>query len=75
MPMGRRIDIDRLVGAGEIAERLGLTSALTVNQWSRRHPDFPRPVKVLKAGGVWDWLEVEKWARLTGRLPVSRRIP
>ena len=69
MRVGRRIDIDHLVDSAEIADRLGLTNQTTVNQWTRRHPDFPRPVKMLSRVGLWDWLEVERWARRTGRLP------
>ena len=34
----------------------------------RRHPYFPPPVAKLSAGLVWDWEEVEKWARATGRI-------
>lgn len=62
------MDLDHLVGTAEIAQRLGLRSTTTVNQWSRRHSDFPRPVKVLSAGRFWDWREIEVWVRRTGRL-------
>lgn len=57
-----------IVGAAEIAELLSITSASTVHQWLRRHPDFPRPVRSLLSGMVWDWSEVRKWAIATGRL-------
>ena len=37
-------DLGDLVGASEIAERLGLTSSSVIRDWKRRHPDFPAPV-------------------------------
>ena len=60
--------MDQLVGAAEIAARLtpsGRTSI--VHDWRHRHPDFPEPVATLKAGLVWAWPDVEKWAKATGR--------
>lgn len=57
-----------LVGAAEIAARIGLREVRTVHDWRRRHPDFPQPTAVLKMGMVWNWPEVEAWARRTGRL-------
>src|SRR4051794_31706426 len=65
---GRRIDASQLVGAAEIAERLEVTLPQTVHDWRRRHQDFPTPVAVLKMGMVWNWPDVEAWARRTGRL-------
>jgi hypothetical protein len=35
--------------------------------WRRRYPDFPEPVITLRAGLVWAWPDVEKWAKATGR--------
>jgi hypothetical protein len=66
--MGSSYDIDDLVGAAEIAERLGLTSSSVVRDWRRRHPAFPAPVLVLRMGPVWHWPAVEAWAAATGRL-------
>ena len=60
--------MDQLVGAAEIAARLtpsGQTSI--VHDWRRRYSDFPQPVATLKAGHVWAWPDVEKWAKATGR--------
>lgn len=70
-PMGP-VDPDDMVGAAEIAERLGLRLAQTVHDWARRHPDFPRPVAKLRMGHVWRWSEVKQWADETGR---PRRRP
>lgn len=60
--------MDSLVGAAEIAQRLGVGKATVVHDWRRRHPDFPQPVATLTMGLVWSWPDVEKWARKTGRL-------
>lgn len=57
-----------LVGAAEIAERLGLSHPQTVHNWRHRYPDFPDPVATLRHGMVWSWVDVARWARATGRL-------
>lgn len=66
--MGRKVDVDELVSAGEIAKRLHLRGRQAVHDWRRRHPDFPAPVAKLDIGLVFAWPDVEKWARRTGRL-------
>lgn len=66
--VGRKVDVDELVGAAEIADRLGFEPR-TVHAWHSRHRDFPAPVAELTAALVWAWPDVEKWARKTGRLP------
>lgn len=66
--MGRKVDVDQLVGAAEIAQRLGVTKPQTVHSWRRRYPEFPKPVAILKQAMVWAWPDVEAWARHTGRL-------
>ncbi len=60
--------MDQLVGASEIADRLGIGKSTVVHDWRRRYPEFPEPVAKLKTALVWDWSEVEAWARKTGRL-------
>jgi hypothetical protein len=57
-----------LVGAAEIADRLGLQHVTSVHAWRRRYDDFPEPTIELKMGLIWRWSEVEAWARRTGRL-------
>lgn len=59
----------QLVGAAEIAERLGAGRTSVVHDWRRRHADFPNPVASLSMGHVWFWPDVEQWAKTTGRLP------
>jgi predicted DNA-binding transcriptional regulator AlpA len=60
--------VDQLVGAAEIASRLGLGKATVVHDWRHRHPEFPEPVARLKMGLLWAWPDVEAWARSIGRL-------
>lgn len=66
--VGRRIDAENLVGATEIAERLGVARAQTVHVWATRYEDFPKPVAQLKQAFVWNWPDVAAWAKATGRL-------
>jgi len=70
--MGRRVDVTNLVGASEIANRLGLARGQVVHEWRRRHADFPEPVARLRQAMVWYWPDVEAWARATGRLKHGR---
>jgi len=66
--MGRKIDVDQLVGAAEIAQRLGVKRPQVVHDWRRRHADFPEPVATLEQAMVWSWPDVARWAKKTGRL-------
>jgi chromosome partitioning protein len=66
--MGRKVDAGNLVGASEIARRLGVTRPQAVHNWRHRYDDFPEPVAELDMGIVWNWPDVERWARKTGRL-------
>lgn len=65
--MGKRIDIDRLVGATEIAERAGVKRPQVVHDWRRRYIEFPGPLTTIGGALVWDWNAVERWLRKTGR--------
>jgi len=68
--MGRKVDVDELVGAADIADRLGWSHVQTVHTTRRRHPDFPQPTTVINGTHlVWYWPDVERWARSTGRYP------
>ena len=64
--MGKKVDVDDLVGAAEIAKRFGFTDRNLAHSWLARYPDFPRPVVRLAIGNVWLWSEVERWAARTG---------
>ena len=72
--MGRRVDVDDMVGTAEIAERLGLAQTQTVHLWRRRYPDFPEPVAQLRQAMIWSWADVERWAKNTGRLPTGGKL-
>ena len=78
--MGRRVDVTDLVGAQEIADRLDVGRP-QVHKWRERHADFPEPVATLGGAGsragflVWNWPDVEVWARKTGRLPEGTEPP
>jgi predicted DNA-binding transcriptional regulator AlpA len=63
-----RVEVGELVGAAEIASRLGVARPQVVHEWRRRHSDFPQPVAQLQQALVWAWGEVERWAKRTGRL-------
>jgi hypothetical protein len=69
--VGRKVDVEDLVGATEIARRLGMAQVQTVHLWRNRYEDFPQPVAQLGQALIWAWPDVEGWARVTGRLPQS----
>lgn len=61
--MGRRVDVDDLVDAHDVAELLGLAHATSVHLYQRRYPQMPRPV--LDRGGrrarLWLRTEITAW--------------
>jgi predicted DNA-binding transcriptional regulator AlpA len=63
----RRVAVNQLVGAAEIAHRLGKKQTHIVHEWRKRYPDFPEPVATLTMGMVWAWSDVERWAKANGR--------
>jgi hypothetical protein len=50
--------VEQLVGAAEIAERLGVSAPQVVHVWRERYDDFPAPVAQLKQALVWYWPDV-----------------
>ena len=52
-----------LIGAHEIAEPLDLSHAQSVHTIRKRHSDFPTPVATFKTALIWDWRQVEAWAK------------
>jgi hypothetical protein len=66
--MAGRVDPADLVGTVDIAKRLGAKQYKVVNEWVRRYPDFPAPLATISGVRVWDWRDIERWARRTGRL-------
>lgn len=65
--VGKRVDVEYLVGAHEIAKRLGLKNPHTIHVWRTRHKDFPKPVAKLKTAMIGDWAEISAWISSTGR--------
>ena len=66
--MAKKVDPADLVGAHEIAERMGLSFPNVVHTWRKRHPDFPQPIAELQAGLIWDWHDIAQWLKATKRL-------
>jgi hypothetical protein len=64
----RTVRVGDLVGAAEIALRLGLKHPQSVSLLKRRHDDFPEPVMQLAKAFVWNWPDIAEWAKATGRL-------
>lgn len=62
------------VGLSEIAQRLGVSTRTVERYADRQDLDFPEPVVV---GGrrIWEWAQVERWARKTLPLPRPGRPP
>jgi len=60
----REVPLHRLVGVAEISEALGVTKS-NVNVWIERRAKvhFPRPVKELTMGNLFDMDEVREWHR------------
>ena len=66
--VGKKVHLDDLVGAYEIAQRLGVARPQVVHEWRRRHADFPKPIATLKTALIWDWRDVSIWAKTTNRI-------
>jgi len=74
----RRVLVDDLIDAHDVAEILGLAHRNTVSQYQTRYPDMPRPVVNLGRGRPRLWLrpEIERWHTRTaaqGRTRIGRR--
>lgn len=67
----RGIVPDDLVGASEIARRLGLAHSTTVHGWRRRYRSssdpFPEPVTKVAGAYLWSWSDVREWCVRTGK--------
>lgn len=61
--MPRRVVLDDLIDAHDVARILGLAQRNTVSQYQRRYPDMPRPVLDLGPGRPSLWLrpQIERW--------------
>lgn len=77
--MGRRVELDQLIDAHDVAGILGLAHRNTVSQYQRRWLDMPRPVLDLGPGRPRLWLrpDVERWYAqhvARGRTRPARRV-
>lgn len=54
------------VGLAEIADRLGVSSQ-TPYMWRHRGL-LPEPSWIVSGAPAWNWPDVERWAKETGRL-------
>ena len=77
--VGRRVEIEQLVGAREIASRLGLVRVQAVHYLRRADASFPPPVYwgVPRQGGIgalWYWPDVWRWAS-TSKRPGLAELP
>jgi predicted DNA-binding transcriptional regulator AlpA len=61
--MPRRVVLDELIDAHDVARILGLSQRNTVSQYQRRYPKMPRPVIDLGPGRPSLWLrpQIERW--------------
>jgi len=76
--MPRKVLVDDLIDARDVAEILGLSHRNTVSQYQSRYPDMPRPVVNLGPGRPMLWLrpQIERWHTKTvaeGRTRIGRR--
>lgn len=56
------------VGLAEMADRLGVARQ-TAKQWRLRGV-LPEPKWTVSGSPAWDWQDIERWARQTGRRQV-----
>jgi predicted DNA-binding transcriptional regulator AlpA len=63
--VSRRVDLDDLIDATDVATILGLSRATSVYVYLSRYPDMPRPVvdRGPKRARLWLRTEVEAWER------------
>ena len=73
--VGRKVDVDDLVTAGDIMARVpartrtgNVQKPQVVHVWMSRYEDFPPPVRQIGGYQVWVWSDVEKWLRTHDRL-------
>jgi glutathione-regulated potassium-efflux system ancillary protein KefG len=76
--MPRRVLVDDLIDAHDVAAILGLSHRNTVSKYQSRYPDMPRPVVDLGPGRPMLWLrpQIERWNAKTvaeGRTRLGRR--
>lgn len=70
--MGRKIDIDDIIGGADIADIFGFDRA-AVSQWESRYEDFPLALKTVnrEKTKIWNRQDILAWGRLTNRIPLE----
>lgn len=61
--MGRKVDIDDLLDASQIAELIGLKHRNAVSEYQRRYDDMPRPIVVRNSQRtlLWHRTDIVTW--------------
>ena len=72
--MASDLDGEELVGAAEVASRLGLKRSRQVLDLRLHRFGFPRPVARTGRNLVWSWPQVANWAETEG-LPCAAGQP
>ena len=75
--MGRRVDVDLLVDAALITQRLHFKRVQMVHYFARADPAFPKPVFTPDAATgsrIWYWPDVVRWARGRGFWPAGESV-
>lgn len=63
--MGRKVDVEDLIDASEVAEILGLSHPNSVHLYQERYADMPRPIVDRGPHRARLWLspEIRAWAK------------
>ena len=67
--VGRRVDVESLLSAQQVAEIIGLSNRNGVSVYQRRYPDFPAPVVSQGRCRLWVIDEIKAWAESHSPLP------
>lgn len=75
--MTRRVAVDELIDARDVAQILGLAHRNTVSEYQARYQDMPRPVVDLGRGRPRLWVrpEIERWAASHRKRAAGRGRP
>ena len=63
--MGRKVDVDDIINAAEVADLIGLSHRNGVYQYRHRHPDFPAPLITHGRCYMWHRGDIKRWIRAT----------
>lgn len=77
LALPRRVAIDDLIDAHDVARILGLAYRNSISEYQARYADMPRPVLDLGRGRPKLWLrpEIERWAAKHAGRPRTRSKP